>query len=37
MQEGEALWKFFELIYCCDKLKQIENDIFWNLKVKYIF
>ena len=36
-QEEETMWKVYNLIQCCDKLKQIKNDVFVNVEVRYNF
>ena len=37
VQEEETMWKVDKLIYCCDKLKQIKNEVFVNVEIRYIF
>ena len=36
VQEEETMWKVYKLT-CCDKFKQIKEDIFTNVEVRYIF
>ena len=37
VQEEETMWKIYKLIYCFEKLKQIKNNVFVNVEVRYIF
>ena len=37
MQEEETMYKVYKLIQSCDKLKQIKNEVFVNIEVRYIF
>ena len=37
MQEKDTMWKVFKLIWCCGKFKQIRNDFFVNVKIRYTF
>ena len=37
VQEEETMWKVYKLTSCCDKFKQIKEDIFTNVEVRYIF
>ena len=37
MQEEQTIRKTFKLIYCCNKFKQIRNDVFVNVKIRYNF
>ena len=37
VQEEEAVWKVFEKLWWCDKLQQIKNPVFENVKTRYNF
>ena len=37
MQEEEAMRKYFKPIWCCDKFKQIRNNVFVNIKIRRKF
>ena len=37
VQEEMTARKLYTLIQCCDKLKQIKNNVFGNVEVRYIF
>ena len=37
VQEDDTMWKVHKWIQCCDKFKQMKNDVFVNFKVRYIF
>ena len=36
VQEEETMLKVYKLIWCYDKIKQIKNDVFVNIEVRYI-
>ena len=37
VQEEETMWKVYKLTTkCCDKLKQMKNDVFVNVEISYI-
>ena len=37
VQEDDTMWKVYKLIPCCDKFKQMKNDVFLNFEARYIF